>query len=125
MGKENKDIPTGDCSLSIDNWIAVLSSEINREQNDLSQITSSVLVIASIVMAVIIYYIKTEDLAMLAVILFVLFLIFLINMGGRRKVIIGRIENLEGIRDYTTFTKYPDTKEICKRWKQYRKFGEK
>jgi ABC-type siderophore export system fused ATPase/permease subunit len=120
MGEENKDIKTKGCSLSIDNWMTLLSGEINRVQDIISQFVSTLLVFAAIVIAVSIPYVATKNGVMLMS-FFVMFLIVFIAEILYLSVSFKKLRSLEEIRDYAISTESPDINKIFERWKQYRK----
>ena len=139
--EEEEDLQTKDCSLSIDNWMTVLSSEINRNVGFLSHLRSIYLNLTLIFIAILVGYfaflmdfftilMKTEVASTnLTAIIESSRLFIYITMVGWFSLIISveiwgivtqeRINTLERIRDDAIF-RNSDLKKICKRWEQYR-----
>ena len=140
--EEEEDLQTKGYSLSIDSWMTVLSSEINREIEVLLHVLSASLILISIVIVFILGYVaflmdlltilKESEFASanlpaliegaelwrsaLGIILF----FYLISAGIFAWVTQKRIETLEDIRD-GAISRNRDLEEICERWEQYRK----
>jgi len=142
MEKEKEDLQTKDCSLSIDSWMTVLSSEINRNMDLLSHIFSTSLIILSIIIAFMAAYFTflmdlltilkesefgsanlpalIEGAELWSSALGIILFIYLISAGIFTWVTQKRIETLEDIRN-DAISRNSDLKEICERWEQYRK----
>ena len=142
MEKEKKDLQTKDCSLSIDSWMTVLSSEINRNEGLLSHILSTCLILTSIIIAILVGYFTflmdlltvlenmefapsnlpalIEGARLFINTMWVVWFFLIISAGFCVRVTQKRINALERIRNDAIF-RNSDLKEICKRWKQYRK----
>ena len=142
MEKEKEDLQTKDCSLSIDSWMTVLNSEINRNEDIQSHIVSSSLIILSIIIVLILGYITflmdlltilmepefastnltalTEGAELWIKALWIISLFYLIIAGIFTGVTRGKIKILDDIRNYTIAEKSPNLKKICGRWEQYR-----
>ena len=122
--EEKKDLQIKD-ALSMNAWMAVLSSEINRNQAFISHLMS--LVLAGVALTVAAIYganvlLKDDHIMMFlaSVLLFFISFAYVTSIYERRQHK-KRIETLESIRE-DAITGNIDTKEITRRWsKEYKK----
>lgn len=124
MEKEKKDLQTKDCSLSIDNWVTVLSSEINwnrelfyHERNTSMILGTSLIAFVAGFFAILLQDIKLAYFTILIAILIAIYLVYSIRECWRA---LKRTNVLERIRGDAIFRRR-DLKEICKRRKEYKK----
>ena len=114
--EEKKDLQTKD-ALSMDAWMTVLSSEINRNQEKLSLYVNLTLVCVAILIALVLGFdnllppVQHRKFPYVVIV----FIIFLISYGGYPYRT--RIKTLESIRE-DTITGNIDTKEITRRWSE-------
>jgi Na+/glutamate symporter len=114
--EEKKDLQTKD-ALSIDAWVTILSSEINRNQEKLSHFLNIFLICMAILIALVAGFnnlLPDVQLRKFPYVIIV-FIIVIVSYGGTQYKT--RIETLESIREDAIIGNI-DTKEITRRWSE-------
>ena len=121
--EEKKDLQIKD-ALSMDAWLTVLSSEINRNQESISHLRNLVLAALTLTVAVLGVNVLLKDDHILMVL--TVLLLFLVGVAYVASIYEGhqhkkRIETLESIRE-DAIKRNIDTEGITRRWiKDYKK----